>query len=355
MWERLGYRGIDASVVSRVLNGVRLFTPRQLEVFCEVLALPEREKEKLEYALYLDQVKKYGVSLPLSSQINYDILDLFDSLLDKALDYRLKGKNDDQESIANITHTYIQKSLHIVKKASLRKKLLEQLGTVLFLKGNALGATGLPNVIVDEAVKIVSQLITIAKQNKNPVYEAYGNIILAGAYYVAGNYSYSFRAKSLYGRSINQAQRAFQLLPDSNHEKLFALRNIIACMIYLRDKQDFINLKKTALNQLPQTNPTHFLNGLNLFNIISEGVAIFHLSDPLKIKELASKHFNAGLEGRRIHEVSEVRSDLEMSIAIKTKDKSYLTTKVERALQIAKEENYVRHYKHINKLASQFF
>ncbi len=39
MWERLGYQGVDASVLSRVINGERLLTPRQLEVFCEILKL----------------------------------------------------------------------------------------------------------------------------------------------------------------------------------------------------------------------------------------------------------------------------------------------------------------------------
>ena len=39
MWERLGFKEIDASVLSRVINGERLFTIKQLEVFCEIVKI----------------------------------------------------------------------------------------------------------------------------------------------------------------------------------------------------------------------------------------------------------------------------------------------------------------------------
>lgn len=37
MWEKLGYREIDSSVLSKVINGNRHFSPKQLEVFADNL------------------------------------------------------------------------------------------------------------------------------------------------------------------------------------------------------------------------------------------------------------------------------------------------------------------------------
>src|SRR3989344_866256 len=41
MWERSGYQGVDQSALSRILNGKRLFTFHQLQVFSEILQLTE--------------------------------------------------------------------------------------------------------------------------------------------------------------------------------------------------------------------------------------------------------------------------------------------------------------------------
>ncbi|MBI2051494.1 hypothetical protein HYT33_01900 [Candidatus Roizmanbacteria bacterium] len=356
MWGVMGYRGIDASILSRVVSGYRLFTPQQFDAFCTVLQLEKKEREHLEYALYLDNIERYGISLPPFHQLDYGVLDLFDSLLKKARDYRSEGKNDDQRSIAEIIEAYIEKLVRCVKKENFRNKMLDQLGMALVLKGNALGGVWLPQTVVNEVMGIVRRLFEISKQIKNPRYEASGNILLAYAYYVSGNYSSSSRFKSLYLHSINRAKRAYQVLPDNNAEKLFALRTLATSTIYLRDKEDFLRIKKTALDHLPKIPAdTYFLNGINLYNAIAEGAAIFQTSDPFKIKEMAFNHFKVTLEGRRIHEVSETRSDLEMSLALKTKDKSDLKVRVEKALQIAKEENYVRHYKNIKKLAQRAF
>ena len=47
MWEMLGNQAIDASVVSRVIHGKRLFTPSQLEAFIKILQVNEYEAWEL--------------------------------------------------------------------------------------------------------------------------------------------------------------------------------------------------------------------------------------------------------------------------------------------------------------------
>jgi hypothetical protein len=60
MWETLGYREVDASVLSRVLKGERLFTLPQLEVFCALNGIPQREKEQLQACLQEDVNSRSG-------------------------------------------------------------------------------------------------------------------------------------------------------------------------------------------------------------------------------------------------------------------------------------------------------
>lgn len=354
MWEELNYQGIDASVLSRVIKGERIFTTAQLEVFSNLLGLNIKERENLEYSMFFDNISRYRIHLPFSLQVSYDILDLFDSLLSRVIDYRLQGKNEDQGNVAEIIQVYIEKLLPIVKSDVLRKKMLDQLVTALYLKGHALNGVGLPKMIVNESINNVNRLFEIARETKNERYGAYGNILLAGAYYVAGNYSYSPRAKSMYLHSIIHAKQAYQALPDKDHEKLFALRNLVACSIYLRDRQEFINIKKIALNKLSLIPPaTHFLNGINLYNLVAKGTAIFHIGDPWRIKETVFNHFRITFNERHIHEVSEIRSDLETFLALKTKDEAFLKIKVKKALRIAEEEHYPRHYISIRNIVKK--
>lgn len=63
MWEKLNYQGIDASVISRVLTGERLFTSEQLEIFCQINELPEKMKKILKKSLTLDLLGRFGLDV----------------------------------------------------------------------------------------------------------------------------------------------------------------------------------------------------------------------------------------------------------------------------------------------------
>ena len=62
MYEKIGYEQIDASVISRVLKGERLFQVEQLEVFCTILQLPREEKRQLFVSLQKDCLTQKGFS-----------------------------------------------------------------------------------------------------------------------------------------------------------------------------------------------------------------------------------------------------------------------------------------------------
>jgi|SRR3989344_432262 len=62
MWERSGYQGVDQSALSRILNGKRLFTFHQLQVFSEILQLTETEKETLKETLAAEILHRHDTS-----------------------------------------------------------------------------------------------------------------------------------------------------------------------------------------------------------------------------------------------------------------------------------------------------
>jgi hypothetical protein len=70
MWERLNFSEVDPSVVSRVINGQRLFTPSQLKVFCKVLKIKSKEQENLNFCLAQDLTAKFGLSLNFPLNFN---------------------------------------------------------------------------------------------------------------------------------------------------------------------------------------------------------------------------------------------------------------------------------------------
>jgi len=88
MWERLGFKEIDASVLSRVINGERLFTIKQLEVFCEIVKINWQESYQLKQVLLLDIYERYKLDPSF-----YDF-DFLSKLIEKIHQLRLGGKID---------------------------------------------------------------------------------------------------------------------------------------------------------------------------------------------------------------------------------------------------------------------
>lgn len=62
MWELLDYSEIDHSVLSKVINEQRLFTFKQLSVFCKIMKLTQTQRGVLFDALINDKMVNEGIS-----------------------------------------------------------------------------------------------------------------------------------------------------------------------------------------------------------------------------------------------------------------------------------------------------
>jgi len=81
MWQELNYSKIDPSVLSRVMQGKRLFTPEQLFVFCKILHLSQTEIEYLFYCLSLDHWQRDKVAIDHIFLPTKEIARLIDSYI----------------------------------------------------------------------------------------------------------------------------------------------------------------------------------------------------------------------------------------------------------------------------------
>jgi hypothetical protein len=60
MWEKLNFQGMDASALSRIINGERLFTLKQLTTFGQILRLRKIEQERLKLILLQELKIRFG-------------------------------------------------------------------------------------------------------------------------------------------------------------------------------------------------------------------------------------------------------------------------------------------------------
>ncbi len=71
MWERLDYSEMDSSVLSKVINGQRLFTFKQLRVFCDIMNFSHKQRNMLFDALTNDKMMNEGLDYKKENKFLY--------------------------------------------------------------------------------------------------------------------------------------------------------------------------------------------------------------------------------------------------------------------------------------------
>ena len=129
MWERLGCFGVDPSVLSRVVNGTRVFTRNQLEIFCKLLNSSKKNRNRLFNAFYADLEERMGTNLfeeGTSLSIDY-------------LDSRLTSLGRDMRRIPfDITDSIIKELLEVIRDKILLTSDIRKLKTLYLLLGDAI-------------------------------------------------------------------------------------------------------------------------------------------------------------------------------------------------------------------------
>lgn len=350
IWEKLGYKAIDSSVLSRVISGERLFTVSQLNTFCDVLQLTKEDRDFLNHSLSLDYLARYGIDLDSNYLPINDFVDLFDQYITKATNDLNKGRYNEILNFLYPIQQKIQSLITKVRSETLRDKLLNQLGNILYLNGFVISSFESPNTSVMKTKPLAKRLFSIASMTKNGLLNSYGYGILANTYYASGNYLKNSKSRTLYLLSILSAKKSYLNIPYSNRERLMVNSIHLLNLAYLGEKDSFNKLKSEALENYNRLFDKDYLLGLNLFSKLARGVAHLNLGDPFKIKQ-QFKNLDEG----NIFEVSDVRSDLEIYAILKIKGDRNLRLRTKRALRIAQEQNSTRHIKGIKRFYRKLF
>ncbi len=120
MRAQLGHRGVDASVLWKVLHGERLFTRPQLEVFCDILELSTEESLQLQTALAEDLVGGGVYELNLAEPV---FLELFEQELSRIQHERTRKSLTQAYILAETTRKRISEVLTEPSTARFRKYL----------------------------------------------------------------------------------------------------------------------------------------------------------------------------------------------------------------------------------------
>ena len=341
MWERLGYREIDPSVLSRVLNGERLFTLKQLGVFCGALSLKEKDRDELQNCLATDLSRRLGVSeLVLLGRKEY-LLDLIEDNLEKIRKVRLGDypflASDWAENVYGIINDQLSKE----KREIRRTKWLGLLANLLTenIKAN-LGLS-----YANELFRTVGRPV---RELKEIGYKLKDNNIVGNAYSYQGAIDYVFGE---YPMAITKSIKALGLIV-SVPEKKFALRQLALCYAYEHKKSDYTIVRDEILSSL-QSFPLH--EQCELLEAIGRSDAILgDFTGSYKMLregwDIYSRLEKSGGEYRVARKIQLIRTRIEIANSLKEKSPSGIETIGKEAVLLSTHFGYKTYIEKINKL-----
>jgi hypothetical protein len=347
MWEALNCSQVDASVLSRVLNGQRLFTLPQLKVFCSLLNLSIQESDHLERSLRQDidgRLPGGSDSTPrLSRALTQDLIsELTDSAFSQFYRGQYEGALKRHELVRQLAGAYTSTS-------NVDSHLYKRVGYSTYIQGRIVG-NGDAKSVLDMTFPIVTELIALSHRAQDASLYGYAHILLANAYYGAGGYSELMSKHKLYKASIRSAQRALEYLPRDDHESLFAVRSIAASAFYLNDSSALEYAYEIAKQRIPYQQEDNYINALHLAATLDKGIVALSQRPPYEASKFTAKYFNATLEGSGAYEISAIKEEIDMLRISKTSNWSYIRQLVVHGLIMANTSGSARYQQYFVKL-----
>lgn len=349
LWQRLGYKGIDASSLSRVINGKRLFTIQQLEAFCRIIALKKQERDQFFLALEEDYLRRYGLKLYPSFSSD-DIINLIESQLNKLNYAREHGYPqlviDWADELAGQTRKYIHKERNLLYK----NKLLSLLGNLLFEKGYASGSILFPEENMSVISPLVHEQLIIAKAVNSSELAIKAYIVQAFAYYALGRYSFDKKYSKFYKKSLKIAKKALTSDPMiSDSIKLVCWRYIALDSTYLSDILLFQQAEKEIRRIIERHDTDSDFSYITwALDSLARGQSYYGGPRALNII-FESKSFEQKIAWRDpLRESATIRNELEVLKILKIKDYSYIRRRVERGLFLSSEYGFHRYKKYFD-------
>lgn len=342
MWERLGYKEIDTSVLSRVLKGKRLLRLKQLNVLCQVLNISKFEKEKIENALFAELNERYGFSGDIFRGTNELFTDFIKDNLEKIKIVRAKDQPLLAKQWSEELYDRINERLLYITNENLRKELKRFICQLLLEKRDCIQITSPLKEISKKPFEISNEIKSIGK-------ELGDSNLLNLSYCIDGNTFYILKkyreAEKLFEAGIKKID-----YQDYN-TSIISSRALALTYAYLKKEREFKEFKKKLINIMPVVPEGYKL-------LIIEGLARGEgiLGNSREGNRLLEKGWNIiNKQGSKnkdyiIHrKIQLIRTNLEIKSVLKyNKDKNYLEKIGKEGIFLTDQFGYYR-YKPILK------
>jgi hypothetical protein len=354
MWEQAPSCGIDASILSKVLNGKRAFTPHQLSVFCTVLGIQQGDREYLFYCLHKDQCLKSGADFGTPFIAPSGTHSFVEGLMRQADVLFEAGKWKDLYDLCEVIRAYLQDHVAIIYQHDPEDPLVAVYQTVMYLYAKSAIVTSSQGAIVSKIGATARAFKRYPNSASAHLIPGYVAALKAAAYRVLGVFpsprtvSFDPETAILSGK---YAAEAIRILPPLNLEYFEALRSATDSAINLGKQEMFLGYTKIAKREIFRPG-AHALGSLQLTATVGKGMAVFGIGDPFALRIQAERHFERTFTGARFLELSDIKTELEIYIALRSKRDRHIEQRVQRALNLADEES-VRYRAIITRLAEQ--
>lgn len=347
MWESLGFRKVDSSVLSRVIHGERLFTPEQLEAFCTVLSLSKNEQYYLSACLRADHAIRLGVDSELIELPLETASAILQKITAQSTYLFYQGQFEELEENYDLVKQLFNSPS--AKKIDPHERSAT-LGYQIYLAGRVNTHGTVPSHVLEKARPFFNSLVEMSKTQQDERLLGLAYVILSDAHYLAGGYSSSDAKRRSYRTSIQSAKRALEILPDNDPESLFALRAMTASATYLRDEEVIRYVLKRITHVIPTQTSSGRINALHLTATLCKGLASIGDLDPFAAKNFVSNYFKGDLTGAGIYEVSHIKEEVDTLILLRVSDKDYVRSRINEGISLATAYNLPRQRKYFKKL-----
>lgn len=331
MWERLNYQGIDTSVLSRVINGQRLFTFKQLEVFCEILRITSQEYRQLKESLLLDIYNRYHLDF------QYYEFDFLDSLINKTYQLRMNGKIDLAVDLTNFLLNEFKKKIDRESLFSKKNLYLSYYSKFLIENyyNNSVLYTG--NQLDRHQQILITQAKNLGQQTKNKELNSLADFFSGGLLYDKGEYA----------KALPRLELSLKVIKIPKI-KIEAMREQILSLANLNLIERFKNIpfpdKLVANKEIDLSEIASFKDGWVRAKIL------FKLPTALKELEETEKFYQVHKISDRYRLIQLKRSRLQLIKNFFPSDKNLFERTGKELLRLTKIYGYKRYHQIIKKL-----
>jgi hypothetical protein len=347
MNERLDYKEIDPSVVSRVLSGERLFTLKQLKVFCSVINITGSNFQKLYEALIYDFEKRYGFNIINKSSTS--LISLTESAVEHIKVLRIQNNPEQAIDWSQQVNSQILKLIDKTANISYRRKLLNLLANSLHEKLHAVCETVSPKLMFNYVKEFLSKFYFLANELKS-------THILGMYYLTSGNLWYFNRQYQL---AQDYLEKAVDFLNPDSDEHLIAVRNFGMCAAETHNASGFNDARHVLLKNLNLYPKDRYCT---IFESLARGSSILKNSkeaflDLNKARSYYEK-INSKLNIQKIlYQIQFSRTDLEIANNLSTSSqyKQEIAVNAQNGYRLCQLHNYSRYGEGIKNLYYSLF